>query len=239
MARLRVVSYNVAGLRHDAGAVVELLRRLAPDVVMLQEAPRRWRWRSRAAALAAACGLVVAAGGAPAVGNLILTHLRVRADRAWQVRFPLTPGRHLRGVALLRGAVGGAEVIVAGAHLSTDPGERPGQARLLARTLAEAAEPTGSPVLLGVDVNDVPGSAAWQALGTRLADAGGDHAAPTFPAGRPDRRIDALFVDRRVRVQASQVPDTAAARRGSDHLPVVAHLWLPDRQGGQRGGGEE
>ena len=46
-------------------------------------------------------------------------------------------------------------------------------------------------------------------------------------AGTPDRRIDAVLVDPRITVTAYRVVDLAAARRASDHLPVVADLTLP------------
>ena len=42
---LRVVWYNVHGLRDDAAALAGVVREAAPDVVIVQEAPRRFRWR--------------------------------------------------------------------------------------------------------------------------------------------------------------------------------------------------
>ena len=58
---LRVMSYNVHGLADDRAALIELVRELAPDVLIVQEAPRRFRWRHKCAALADDAGLVVAA----------------------------------------------------------------------------------------------------------------------------------------------------------------------------------
>lgn len=229
-ARLRVVTYNLHGLRDDRNAMVSLLRGLAPDVLILQEAPRRFRWRHGCAALAHALGMVVATGGQPALGNLILTDLRVAVKQAWPVRFPLTPGRHLRGVALADCLVAGVSLLVAGSHLSTDPTERPGQAERLVEVLAEHAG-TDGPLVLGVDVNDVPGSPAWQALADTLTDttaaAGVGGAAPTFPAVSPARRLDAVFTRGPVSVLATEVVDAPLARRASDHLPVLVDLQLP------------
>src|SRR3954471_11161395 len=104
---LRVVSYNVHGMRDDRAALTGLVRDLAPDVVIVQEAPRRFRWRHKCAALADDTGLVVAAGGLPALGNLVLVSLRVKVHETWCLRFPLTPGRHMRGAAFMRGSVRG------------------------------------------------------------------------------------------------------------------------------------
>jgi endonuclease/exonuclease/phosphatase family metal-dependent hydrolase len=195
-------------------------------VLLLQEAPRRFRWRPRCAALARRFGLVVAVGGMPALGNLILTDLRVQVRQTWCVRFPLTPGRHLRGAAFALCTVGGVEFVVAGSHLATFAPEWPNQARLLADGLAD-------PVVLGADVNDQPGSPTWQALAGGRLDPGAPAAVPTYSCTDPRRRIDAIFVDRRIEVLGYQVVDTPAARRASDHLPVVADLRLPAGTGGR------
>ena len=50
--RLRVLSYNVHGQRDDVAALGRLVRDLAPDIAIIQEAPRRFRWRQKCAQLA-------------------------------------------------------------------------------------------------------------------------------------------------------------------------------------------
>jgi len=220
---LRVVSYNVHGVRGELAALAEVIRPLEPDVVIVQEAPRRLRWRTRCARLAHALGLVYVTGGAPSLGNVILTNLRVRPRETWDLRYPLTPGRHLRGAAFARCSVGGTGFVVAGSHLATDPAERPGQAELLRKALAEL----DGPVILGADLNDTPDGTAWRSLADGLTDAAGDDDAGTYPASAPDRRIDAVFVDPRITVTGYRVVDPPAARRASDHLPVLVELTLP------------
>jgi endonuclease/exonuclease/phosphatase family metal-dependent hydrolase len=225
---LRVVTYNVHGLRDDRSALVDVVQDLAPDVLIVQEAPRRLRWRTRNAHLAHDLGLVYLAGGAPSLGNVILTSLRVRALETWELRYPLTPGRHMRGAVFARCAVGGAPFVVVGSHLSLDAVERAAQARLLAKALADV----DAPVVLGADLNEPPGGTAWQVLGAALVD-GADGVRPagpwaTFPAAAPRQRIDAILVDPRIRVTGYRVAaDLPAVRRASDHLPVVAELDLP------------
>lgn len=218
-----MVSYNIHGQRDDRAALASVVRELAPDVLLVQEAPRRFRWRQRCAALARRFGLVVAAGGLPGLGNLILTNLRVQVGDTWCIRFPLTPGRHLRGAALARCTVAGVQFVAAGSHLATFPPERPGQARLLASELAGLPEP----VVVGADLNDVPGSATWQAIADGRLDPGSEEAVSTFSCAAPQRRIDAIFVDPRFEVLGYQVVDTPATRRASDHFPVLADLRLP------------
>ncbi len=216
---LRAVTYNVHGLRDDRTALVEVVRELAPDVLILQEAPRRLRWRVRNAHLAHDLGLVYVAGGAPSLGNVILTSLRVRVQESWALRYPLTPGRHMRGAVFARCHLEAGSFVVAGSHLSTDPVERPAQAGRLAAALAGIDQP----VILGADLNEPPGGPAWAALTGRLTDQ--DGSSVTFPP--TGLRIDAVLVDPRITVKRYQVAQPPAARRASDHLPVVADLELP------------
>lgn len=222
---LRVLSYNIGSQRGDLAALAEVVRRLDPDVAMLQEAPRRLRWRARCADLARRFGLVYGAGGLPGAGNLVLTNFRVRVLESWGVHFPLTPGRHLRGAAFARCVVGGTSFVVAGSHLATDPEERPGQAAVLKRELGRA----GGPVVLGCDLNEPPDGASWRMIADGLQDAARDGvgATATFPSGSPRLRLDAIFVDPQLAVRAYRVIDSDIARKASDHLPVLAELWLP------------
>lgn len=218
---LRVLSYNVHGLRDDRSALTGLVRDLAPDVVVVQEAPRRFRWRTRCASLADDFGMVVAAGGLPSLGNLLLVSLRVAVRRSWCLRYPLTPGRHLRGAVFAEGAVRGATFTVSGSHLATDPAERPSQA---AHWKAEL-EQVGGPLIVAADLNEGPGGGAWRTVEDGMLGSAED--VPTFPASVPSRRIDGLFVSPGVTIERYEIVETDQARVASDHLPVVADLLLP------------
>lgn len=219
---LRVLSYNIHGLKDDTKALAALVKELAPDVAILQEGPRRFRWRQKSADLARSVDMVVAGGGLPALGNLVLTNLRVRARETWCVQFPLTPGRHMRGAVFVRCVVGRTSFVVVGSHLSTDAAERPHQATLLKKYLSEVDEP----VIFGADVNDNSGGFAWRTLADGLVDGGAGEEPGTFPASAPTVRIDALFTDARWPVVAHRVVDTPTARIASDHLPLVVDLAL-------------
>lgn len=218
---LRVMSYNVHGLSDDRAALTALVRELAPDVLVVQEAPRRFRWRHKCAALADDVGLVFAAGGLPALGNLILVSLRVRVEETWCLRYPLTPGRHLRGAAFVRGSVRGASFTVSGSHLATDPTERPDQAALWKEALT-AAE---GPVIAAGDLNEGPGGGAWRTVEDGLVSS--TEGRPTFPATLPARLIDGLFVTPDIAIEKYEIVENDLARRASDHLPVLADLILP------------
>ena len=216
---LRVMSYNVHGLKDDRAALVRLIRDLAPDVLVVQEAPRRFRWRYKCAALADDTGLVVAAGGLPSLGNLILVSLRVAVRETWCMRYPLTPGRHLRGAAFARGSVRGTAFTVSGSHLATDPAERPAQAARWKDALAVL----DGPVIAAADLNEGPGGGAWRTVSDGLVSSS---TPPTFPATLPARLIDGIFVSPDVTIEKYEVVESDLARRASDHLPVVADLSL-------------
>jgi len=224
---LRVVTYNVHSQRDDQAALGAVVRGLAPDVVIVQEAPRRFRWRHKSAELARSFGLVVVAGGLPSLGNLVLTSLRVRVHNTWCLRYPLTPGRHLRGAAFAECSVGRQRFTVVGSHLSTDPVERPSQAAGLKKAILELE----TPVILGADLNENSAGTAWQMVVDGLVDtAVAADAADrfTYSCANPRDRIDALFVDRRLSVVSYDVFDSPEARRASDHFPIVADVLLPE-----------
>jgi endonuclease/exonuclease/phosphatase family metal-dependent hydrolase len=220
MVPLRVLTYNVHGLKDDRAALVGLVRELEPDAVIVQEAPRRFRWRHKCAALADDFGMVVAAGGLPALGNLLLVSLRLRVHETWCLRYPLTPGRHLRGAAFADCSVRGARFILSGSHLATDPVERPAQAAWWKQELSRL----DGPVIAAGDLNEGPGGGAWRTVADGLITA---ESPATFPATLPRLRLDAIFVTPDVTVEKYDVVDTDRARRASDHLPVVADLLLP------------
>lgn len=223
---LRVVSYNVHTLRDDLTALAGVVRKLAPDVLVVQEAPRRFRWRGRSARLAHDFGLFYATGGLPSLGNVIMTNLRVRVLETWSRQYPLTPGRHMRGAAFARCEVDRAPFTVVGSHLSTDAAERAGQAALLKGWMSTV----DTSVVLGADLNENAEGAAWQALAAGLVDVAYKANAAdryTFSCADPKDRIDAMFVDRRIAVVDYDVVDTPQARRASDHFPIVADLTLP------------
>ncbi len=226
MTKLRVLSYNIHSSKDDLRALAAVVREAAPDVMIIQEAPRRFRWRQKCADLARSFDLVVAGGGLPSLGNLILTNLRVRAREAWSVQYPLTPGRHMRGAQFVRCTAGHTGFVVAGSHLSIDATERPAQATLLKKYLNELDEP----VIFGGDLNENSGGAAWRTLADGLVDAAvaaGADERPTFPAIAPRERIDVVLVDPRWTVERYDLVSTPTALAASDHLPLVVDLATP------------
>jgi endonuclease/exonuclease/phosphatase family metal-dependent hydrolase len=224
-APLRVLSYDVRGLRGDAAAVVGVIKATRPGVVLLQQAPTSTRWRARCAALAREADLVVVGGDRSAAGNLVLADMRVKV---LGVISTALPGRWRRraGMVLAVVEVGGSRAVVISTRLALDTTYRSRQADALISRIGGL----GDQVVCGIGINDDPGTYAWNTLATRLRDA---HAivprggGTTFPAFAPTRRIDAIFVSEAVTVLGAGVPSgLPAAAAASDHLPVLAELLL-------------
>lgn len=224
MTTLRVLSYNVLSLRRGTGLVADVVKACEPDVVCVQEAPRFVSWRRHCADLARAAGLDIVTGGRPAAANLLLARPGLTVTHRRSVKLPWHPPKHRRGLAVGAFDVGGTEVVVASTHLSLDDDERLDQAR---RALAILST-YDAPVVLAGDMNDDPGDAAWTVLATALQDA--YDTAPrgnglTSTADHPQRRIDGVFVDRRLTVTSCGVPEhVPGLAAASDHRPVLAVL---------------
>ncbi|MEK8142682.1 endonuclease/exonuclease/phosphatase family protein [Streptomyces sp. M10(2022)] len=232
-AVIRVLSYNVRSLRDDVGALARVIRACAPDLVLVQEAPRFFRWRKAAARLAAMTDLVILGGGATAAGPLLLCSLRATVERTEDVLLPLTAGQHRRGFATAVVRIAGTRLGVLSCHLSLRREERTAQAGLLLERLEAMDVPHA--VAAG-DLNDVPEGRAFVRLAGRLQDCwavrpwGGEH---TFPAHGPRKRIDAVFATAGIEVLGCGVPaglpgvSEADLRAATDHLPVLAALRVP------------
>ncbi|MCX4551596.1 endonuclease/exonuclease/phosphatase family protein [Streptomyces sp. NBC_01387] len=229
-AVIRVLSYNIRSMRDDREALARVISACDPDLVLIQEAPRFFRWRKAAAWLAARTDLVTLGGGATAAGPLLLCSLRATVERTEDVLLPRTPGLHQRGFATAVVRIGGARIGVLSCHLSLRSDERHTQAGLLLDRLDTMDVPHA--VVAG-DLNERPDGRSFQRLAAALQDCwatkqwGGEY---TSPAQDPRSRIDAVFATAGVEVLGCGVPsDVPAAdlRAASDHLPVLAALRVP------------
>jgi endonuclease/exonuclease/phosphatase family metal-dependent hydrolase len=211
---MRVVTWNVRSLRDDAAGVAAVLRSLSPDVVLVQEAPRFFRWRSKCARLARESGLVVVCGGRVAAGNLLLCSMRVRVVSSYEILLPKKPRLHRRGGVSAVLEVEGRSLSVLGTHLDVDAAARVDSARRLR---------VSSYDVIGADVNETAGGPAWSVLSAGLVDVA-EGLGPTFSVASPRRRIDALFVSPSLRAVSCEVVECGPV---SDHKPIVADLeWV-------------
>lgn len=234
-AELRVITYNVRSLRDDMAAIAAVVSAHDPDVLLVQEAPRFLRWRSKRAALARRCGLVVATADRPG-GLMILTHLRAELRSTSFALLPKTPKRHQRAVVAATVAVRGAVWRVASIHLSTDAAER---AAHLPALLTALERPSGAmpgeaaaSLVVGGDVNEGPDGPVFGDLAGRWQDCfavAGTGDGLTSPAASPQRRLDAVFAQPGVTVVSCEALGDPGVTAASDHRPVLAVLRTAGR----------
>jgi endonuclease/exonuclease/phosphatase family metal-dependent hydrolase len=235
----RIVTYNVHRCvgndrRLDVGRVADVLAKLEPDIVALQELDvgrARTGGVDQAHEIAKRLDMACHFNAALTVeeeryGDAILTAL---PERLMQVG-PL-PGydrmRSLepRGALWVEVEVGGTPVQVINTHLGLVPREQQAQAAWIAGPAwLEHPHCTGPKILLG-DFNATATSVVYRTLTTRLEPA--RRLAPkssptaTFPSPLPVLRIDHLFVTQQIRVNDVFAPFAPLTRVASDHLPLV------------------
>jgi endonuclease/exonuclease/phosphatase family metal-dependent hydrolase len=221
---LRVLSWNVHGLRDDRAMLTQLVRDCDPDVFLVQEAPKYLRWRAKGAALARECGLLYVTGGGTTGGSALLVNMRVDVKRTAEVCLSRQWGWPARGVAAAVVAKEGAQLAVASIHLPLEAQQRLAHARQVLGVLDGSDVPHR---LAAGDINERPGHAAWQALhdgGLRdLGPGSGD----TFPAAGPQKRIDGVLATGEVEVLDYRVVDEPGVERASDHRPLLVTVRLP------------
>ena len=224
-----IASYNIrkaiaADRRRRPERILDVLGELHADVVILQEADRRFGARQSALPvhlLAERSGyrpvpFEMRHGSLGWHGNAVLVGPRVEIVRCQPLHLPaLEP----RGAVLADLAIDGATLRVVGMHLDLSGLWRRKQARAILRELA--AQPIALPTLLAGDLNE------WTSGGC-LRDFAQHHRAvplgPSFHARRPVGRLDRMFVSDGIAVKGCGVHGSLLARTASDHLPVWARI---------------
>ena len=219
--RVSVLLANVNVANADYGALLGLVRDASPDIVILQEATPAWA--------AATAGLR---------GTLPHAHVEARHDPFGIVvysRFPLERAETvLLGAARVPAVVarvnaGGAAFSLVTAHVFPPlPGWYEGRNEQL-ESLAALAALAARPVVLAGDLNASPWSPYFAKFGrdSGLRDARrGFGVLPTWPTYRPALYvpIDHCLVSPDVRVARF----STGAQVGSDHLPIVVTLEIPE-----------
>ncbi|MEG3626266.1 endonuclease/exonuclease/phosphatase family protein [Streptomyces poriticola] len=232
-AVVRILSYNIRSMRDDTAALARVIRSCTPDLVLVQEAPRFFRWRKKLARLARAADLVTLSGGGTAAGPALLCSLRTTVERTEDVLLPLTPGLHRRGFATAVVRFGGARLGVVSCHLSLQKDERYEQGGMLLDRLAGMGV---DHAVAGGDLNERPEGRTFRRLAENLQDCratapwGGEH---TSTAADPHQRIDAVLATQGIEVLGCGVPlglpgvTEDDLRAATDHLPVLAALKVP------------
>jgi endonuclease/exonuclease/phosphatase family metal-dependent hydrolase len=239
--KLKVLSYNIhkciggVDRRYDPSRVVEVIRRLEPDVVMLQEVDAgvsRSRGDHQVELLGEQLGMPhrcwypnVEVRGGGQYGNAILARYPLIESNNIDLSIRFKKKRSvLHGVLRIRHDDVDRTLHVYNMHLGLARYER----KIQLQKFLDSAPFTGlhhdTPVVVGGDLNDVYGG-----LGESLSPAGfrGAERRPrTFPAWGPMRALDAIFVRGTLDYLGLARCDSALARRASDHRPIVAEVRL-------------
>jgi endonuclease/exonuclease/phosphatase family metal-dependent hydrolase len=229
---MRVATWNIHRGRGAFGRfrpelVAAVIAEIAPDVIALQEA-QHWLRPGRAmldaALLERHCGLLpVAVTGRPGEqgwrSNVLLARAGVRL--AAPPRGLRLGGWEPRGAILAELDLGRGPFRLLAAHLSLGAARRRRQAAAMLGAL-EGLPPL--PLLLLGDLNEArAGGAALAVLAGRFAL---PPTPPAFPAFRPMLALDRILADPPWMLSDLVVHDTKAARRASDHLPLVARVEI-------------
>ncbi|HSK03710.1 MAG TPA: endonuclease/exonuclease/phosphatase family protein [Kofleriaceae bacterium] len=252
--RLRVLSYNIhkciggVDRRYEPSRVVDVIRALDTDVVMLQEVDAgvtRSRRDKQVELLGDELGMPhrtwypnVDVRGGGQYGNAILSRYPIIESSNIDLTLRFKKRRSvLHGVLRVRHDDVDRTVHVFNMHLGLARYERRRQLEMFLGCHPFAHLHHDTPIVVGGDLNDVYGG-----LGELLAPAGFrgiDRRPLTFPAWGPLRALDAIFVRGNVDFLRLARCDSPLARRASDHRPLLAEVRLRPHHPHHAGGSHE
>lgn len=241
---LRVLTYNVhkciggVDRRYEPERVIGTIQHYDPDIVLLQEVDdqaERSRFHRQVDLLGDGLHLPHRAfypnvqlrnGGH--YGNAVLSRFPIAASQNIDLSIPLKKRRsvlHARCRVPVRGT--DRTVHIYNMHLGLAGFERGMQLRRFLGSHPFTSLHHRTPILVGGDLNDV-----WGTLGTKFLEPAGFRRTggpiKTFPAFRPVRALDAIFVRGEVEPGRCFHARVELARSASDHLPLIAEVWLGD-----------
>jgi endonuclease/exonuclease/phosphatase family metal-dependent hydrolase len=233
-ARLRVATYNVHGCvgtdgRYDPERIAAVIRELDADIVALQEFtyPATVALETRAPVVFTALDRYECALG-PArqtsgtcFGNALLTRHPISAVRRIDIS---TQRREPRSALAATVDVNGERIHVLATHLGLRVNERRFQVRQILDDLASVGQALS--IVMG-DFNDwLPGRSVVHVLDERF---GRPSTPASFPVFWPLRSLDRIWVNPISALDRVFVHKSPAARRASDHYPVVAEITAPSQ----------
>ncbi|WP_420136558.1 endonuclease/exonuclease/phosphatase family protein [Sphingomonas sp.] len=226
-----IASYNIrkaiaADRRRRPERIIEILAEIGADVVLLQEADRRFGDRHSALPLHMLAEHSVyrpvpyemRPGSIGWHGNAVLIGPNVEIIRHQPVHLPsLEP----RGAVMADIQFHDATLRLVGMHLDLSGLWRRKQARAILSELEQ--QPDRLPLLMAGDLNE------WRNSGCirdfcqhhRIVPLG-----PSFHARQPVGKLDRMFVSEGIEVLDSGVHNSPLARNASDHLPVWARIRI-------------
>jgi len=232
---IRIMTYNI---RHGLGMdrVLDLERTAAvinhyhPDLLILNEVDQgtaRSGGIFDADSLAKLTGLNATFGRSidydgGEYGNAILS--AQLPDTAWIIDLAVDSLAEGRTALVVQLVIEGKRVLAVGTHLGLQPAERTAQINRLLQAIPDSVR-----VLLAGDFNLEPSSPNYTRLTQRFVDSWSNQpeAPPlTFPADKPERRIDYIFHSEGFECRSTHDPTEILVSTASDHRPVIADLVI-------------
>ncbi|TMA36561.1 MAG: endonuclease [Deltaproteobacteria bacterium] len=233
VGEIRVATYNVhrwTGLngrsRPDPARAGYVISELDADLISLQEVLRPDRGDDPLEALAEALGLHVIFAATRVhkrgeIGNAILSRWPIASVTMLDLSYN-TIEKRVAIAAQIQSD--GAELDVVATHLALADRTRHRQVR----SLLDHPRLSQTPTLLMGDMNAWRQCQATRELDQALHEHHNHEWPATFPAASPVLALDRIYA-RGLHMIAIEAHDSRAARRASDHLPVVARVKLAGR----------
>jgi endonuclease/exonuclease/phosphatase family metal-dependent hydrolase len=215
---VRVASYNTRDFLDDRRAAARVVRALAPDVLLLQEAPRRFWPGPLVRDFARETGLRWPGGHRGSGGTTVMLSDRLTLVDCVHRGLPVPLGQRTRGYAVLRARLPeGSLLTAASVHLGLFEGQRLRHTHQILRDL-----PVEGPLVVAGDLNEGPGGPSWQTFAGLLDVLSVEE--PTYPSWAPVEMLDVVWGRGVRRVDGTPPPELDRrgrdVRRASDHLPV-------------------
>ncbi|NIO10257.1 MAG: hypothetical protein GTO40_20535 [Deltaproteobacteria bacterium] len=240
--RFRLVTYNIhkgiggVDRLYRPERIIETLALCAPDIVLLQEVAEgvpRWHHDRQVHLIGDALEFRYRAFQPNArlrkghYGNAILSHFPLSDIHDIELTVPLKKRRRALGARChVHSSQHSYTVLLFNFHLGLAAFERAIQVRRFLSGHALERVRHSTAVVAAGDFNDM-----WETLGKRQFEQAGFKLASgrsnTFPAFRPVRPLDAIYIRGNLTVVDSFRYQGPAAKKASDHLPVVADFQLP------------
>ena len=227
---ISVATYNVhrwtghnGRSRPDPARACFVISELSADVIALQEVLRPFAGEDPLEALADHLGLYVAFAATRThrlgeLGNAILSRWPIGSVFVLDLSYSRMERR--LAVAAQLPFEGGVLDVVA-THLALGDRTRHRQVR----SLLDHPRLQGGPTLLLGDLNAWRRCKATRALDDELGLHAGRPWPPSFPAARPVLALDRIY-GRGAEIVSVEAHASSAAKRASDHLPIVARVAL-------------
>lgn len=237
---LKVLTFNLQECHGGAERIAELLRKEEPDVACFQEA----RFLDEDSERARLIRYTLGGYHWYRYGNLAIAS-RWAFTKTWAADFK-TPTHNWAIFAQFEWDDPYHPVVVAAVHLnpvhwdrfsSSEVGKLPEHLRTTGRIRVHQAEELireagkldpGLPVILCGDFNGPPRGRVYDTITRHFSDSFAERGVGfgwTIPSGLPMMRLDYVFTNSKCGAARCRVLEDA----GSDHLPLMAEVWVDDR----------